>query len=416
VKKELKFPSILGIIFLLLAIGGGIYLTQSKAIFNSSASGTCQPDSVQVTNITNNSASISFLTTSLCTFSLSVNNQTFTDIKTTPSHLHYFEVKRLADLTDYKFTLISNGNPINSDQYIFKTGSSPGTTIPTSNLAWGRVFNQDKKTPATAVVFLNIPGASPLSSIVTTNGNWSVSLANSFNEAKNNWFSPPVTAIGEDIIVISEEGTPTQVSNTTDKNNPVPNITIGENFLSAPEETNKTVSGKLDLGAAPVIDKKVDIFNPKDGDILSTGKPDFFGSAPTDSTVIIEVHSSVPINGQTNSNTAGEWHWSPPENLPPGEHTITVKVQNKTSGVWETVTRKFIVLASDTQQPQFEASASASTPTPTIIPTDTPVPTVRVAQVSTESAAPPVTGNSLPTVIILVSALLFFIISVNFLK
>ena len=417
-KKEFKFPTIIGLIFLILAVVAGIYATQSTKIFNSKASDTCGPENIQITNITNSAVNISFTTTSACSFSLSANAQTFDDVRSTPSRLHYFEVKHLSSETNYKFSLINNGNLMNSDNYNFKTATTPATAIPTSNLAWGKVFNPDKKTPAMAIVFLNIPGAAPLSSIVTTNGNWSVSLANSFNDAKNNWFTPPSSPISEEIIAISEDGTATQITNTTDNNNPVPNIIIGTNFLEPISEEQKAAIGQFDVGSGASTQKKVDIYNPKDGDILQTNKPDFFGSAPTNSKVIIEVHSDVLINGETSSSPSGEWHWSPPSNLTPGEHTITVKSQNLSTGVWETVTRNFTVLAADSAQPQYTASNSATTPTLTPTPTETIVitPTVRVAQVSTASGAPPVTGNTLPTVLIISSALLFFVISVNFLK
>lgn len=424
-KKELRFPTILGLVLLIVSIAAGVYLSGSKVTLGSKASGACNPQNVQITNLTHISANISFVTTATCRATIDINNQTITDLKLETlnnpdlaTHVHYFEIKRLKEKTTYDFSAISGGNTFNDSTYKFTTGSSPSSTTPTSNLAWGKVFAPDGKTPGNAIVYLNIPGAYPLSSIVTTNGNWSISLANTFNEAKNNWFTQPIDPTNEDIIVIAEDGVTTQVVNSTSRNNPVPNIIIGTNSLevssSLPTEAPQT--GQLQSVTPVISQKNIDITNPKEGDMISISRPDFFGSAAVKARVIIEVHSTQAISGDVVADSTGTWHWSPPSNLEPGEHTITAKSQNGATGLWETVTRKFTVLAADNSSPAFEASGSAITPTlapttiPTIAPTQTPVPTERVARPST-TVKPPVTGNYLPTVAIIFFSSIFILIS-----
>jgi len=415
-RKEFKFPTIIGLIVLIISIIIGMYLTRSPVILGSKASGTCNPDSLQITNITNNSASISFITASACSPSISINNKLVTEVKNNDL-IHYFEIKNLSATTDYVFSVVVSGQTISKNEYKFKTASSPNSVIPTSNLAWGKVYNPDGKTVADAIVYLNIPGASPLSSFVTTDGNWSVSLANSFNESKSDWFLTPTSPLDEDIIVVATDGSRTQVVNSTALNNPVPDIIIGKNSLDKTTLPSPPASGQIIEPTQVAADIKVDIFNPKDGESLTADQPDFFGSAPNNSTVVIEVHSDVIVNGQVSADNSGSWHWSPPTGLTPGNHTITVKVQNPVTGIWESVTRNFIVLASDGNSPKFEASASATTPTlvPSPIPTETPLPTARAAKPSV-AVKPPVTGDTAPTIIIMVSALIFFLISVKFIK
>ncbi|MFA5894914.1 MAG: Ig-like domain-containing protein [Candidatus Shapirobacteria bacterium] len=424
-KKEFRFPTILGLVLLLVSIAAGVYLSGSKVTLGSKASGGCNPQNVQITNLTHISANISFVTTSTCRATVDINNQTITDLKLETlnnpdlaTHVHYFEIKRLKEKTSYDFSLISGGNTYNDSTYKFTTGSSPSSTTPTSNLAWGKVFAPDGKTPGNAIVYLNIPGAYPLSSIVTTNGNWSISLANTFNDTKNNWFVQPIDPINEDIIVIAEDGATTQVVNSTGRNNPVPNIVIGVNSLEAasPLPTEAPQTGQLQSVTPVISQKNIDITNPKDGDMINISRPDFFGNAPANARVVIEIHSAQAINGEAITDSTGTWHWSPPSNLDPGEHTITVKSQNGATGIWETVTKKFTVLAADNGGPAFEASGSAITPTlaptivPTIAPTETPVPTERVARPST-TVKPPVTGNYIPTVSIIFFSFIFILIS-----
>ena len=427
------FPTILGLVFLVGCIGVGIYLTSSKTSFSSKASGDCQPSNFKIANITDTSADISFITSGSCLSSVTVDNKTFEDVKSlntgeTPasSKIHYFQAKYLSATTSYSFNIISGGQTFSDAKYSFRTSSKPSKVLPTSNLAWGKVLSSDGKTAGVAIVYLNIPGAAPLSSFVTSNGNWSISLASSFNEAKTDWFTPPSAPTDENIVVVAEDGSITQIANNTGLNNPVPDIIIGQNSLTAPKITPQV--GTLGNISPVQTVQSVDILNPKDGDSLPVGRPDFFGVAPQNSKVLIEVHSDVAITGESTSDNSGSWHWSPPANLDPGSHTITVKVQDPTTGVWNTVTRSFIVLASDGSSPAYTASGSASIITPTPITTDTPTPSPTLAPSPTTTAdtptptvavatptviKPPVTGNSLPTTLIISTAVVFFIISLK---
>ena len=451
-KKELRFPTFIGLIFLIASIFAGVYLSGSTKIFNTKASGDCAPTNLQITNLTHTSASVSFTTSATCQANLEINNQTIQDLKSETSNtpdlstrIHYFDIRRLSEKTLYDFSIISGGTVYNDTEFKFTTGSTPTSTLPTSNLAWGKILAGDGKSPGNGLVYLNIPGAYPLSSIITSNGNWSISLANTFNESKNNWFTLPAETINEDIIVIAEDGTTTQIVNTSNRNNPVPDIIIGKNSLDPPSpgENQNIDTGQIGSQQQVSSSKKIDITNPKNGDMINVTRPDFFGSAPQNSKVIIEVHSPTLISGEATSDSAGTWHWSPPQNLEPGEHTITVKTQDPATGIWESITRSFTVLAADTNTgPNFEASGSAITPTvvptivpttiptaaptsveptiiPTIIPTifitDVPVPTERATFPST-TIKPPVTANTIPTTMIIIFSCIFLLISFKLLQ
>lgn len=424
---EKHFSTILGLIFLVMCIAVGVYFTRSRLMLGSKASGDCTPTNPQVANITNSSADISYITSAACLATVSVNNQIFNDVKpASATRIHYFQIKGLKNSTTYNYSVISNGQTINKDNFSFKTGSTPASSLPTSNLAWRRVLNSDQKTVANAIVYLSIPGASPLSSFVTTDGNWSISLASSFNDAQTDWFIPPATAVEEEIIVISEDNITTQVVNPIALNNPVPDIIIGQNSLSAPS-VMPTSAGNLANITPAQTSQNLDILNPKDGETINNTRPEFFGTAPINSKVVIEVHSDATASADIQADAAGSWNWSPPADLTPSDHTITVKVQDPNTGVWQTVTRNFTVLATGSGSPAFVASGSASviTPTPIIVsptagqtitltPTNTPTPVIRAAQPASSSTTPPVTGNTLPTLLIFSGALIFFFISVKF--
>jgi hypothetical protein len=420
-KPEKKIPTILGIILLLASTFTGVVLTRSRLNLNSKASGDCHPAGIQLTNVTQKSIDISFSTPSPCLINLFVNNITYSDARFENSQsqstkLHYFQITNLKPDSLYQFKIISNGEIITNDNYEFKTAITFSGSVPTSNLAWGRVFLTTSEPAANSIVYLTIPGAAPLSSIVTTAGNWNVSLVSSLNQEKTGWFIPPEQKIDEDIIVIGENDQTSQITSNTDHNNPVPDIILGHNSFESPLDTIPANSGSLLTTITPLPNnKKLEIINPGNGESITTLKPDFFGQAPVNSKLSIKVESPVVINGETTATSDGSWHWSPPADLTPGEHTITVSSINPTTGLSETISRKFIVYASDNNL-AFNASPSATLITPTIImptPTtiiETPSPTIRTAKPSTGSGVP-VTGNSIPTVLFLSFAAMLLALS-----
>jgi len=429
-KKEKSFPTILGLIFLLLTVFFGVRLSQRTTTTSSQASGDCDPINPQITNITYNSASISFTTTSSCLATLNIDNRIINDSKEKTT-VHYFEVNGLSDSKVYQFSIISGGDSYSTDEYTFKTAKQPSNDIPNSNLAWGKVLKPDSTAADQAIVYLNIPGASPLSALVTSSGNWNIPLSTSLNESLSDWFSP-TGGVEENIFVISPGYDQTQVVNNTSLNNPVPDIVLGENVFDAPVVTSTTeeessqnlINGNYDLTS----DYELDISNPKDNENLSTVRPDFFGTAEPGSSLTIEVHSSTAIDGSATVNDDGTWNWSPSQDLEPGEHTITV-----TDSLGNIITRTFTVYAAESST-SFSASSSASvvtptsTPTKTLTPTPTTkvTPTVKITSTPTPTPIPavnpstasgmPKTGDSGPTLVLLSLSLISLVFAFVYYK
>lgn len=431
--KEKRIPTILGLIILIGGIFVGVVLNNNGTNVVSKASSDCIPKDTQITNITNNSVSISFTTEADCLTNLSVNNQTIENgtisDESQKNKIHYFDVSNLEDNTEYKYTIISDGKNYNESLYQFKTAQAPTGLVPSSNLAWGRVFTSDLKAASKVIIFINIPGASPLSALVTSSGNWNISLANSFDESITNRFTPNEN-IAEEIIVIDNEKNKTQISSNTSQNNPTPDIILGQNQFSSSSVNFDTESN---VGSLPSIDpipksKDLDILNPKDNESLSTKKPDFFGTGPSNSKIKIKVESPVVYTGEVTTGDDGSWNWSTPKNLTPGEHTITATIIE--DGIEKIISRKFTVLATDSPL-SYSASPSATTPTPTQTPVSTPtptaiptvIPTVKPTLIPTPtiyiikpdtSSGVPVTGNLIPTILLFLIS--FLLISFSFLS
>jgi hypothetical protein len=426
--SEKKIPTIIGLVILILGIVAGLWLTSRTSSFNTKASGDCAPVNPQITNLTHQSVDISFTTSAGCIANVNLNNQLVSDVRqailgaSTPlsGRTHYFQISGLKINSDYTYQVVSGGQTYQLDSYRFKTTSTPKSAIPSANLAWGKVVRPDSQPAAGSIVYLNLPGSLPLSSLVTSEGNWNISLATSLNSTKTDWFVPQDN-LDEEIVVISESHEPTLINHNSSHNNPVPVITLGQNTLqlaSLPTPTsssNKLASHMTTTTPTVVMIKNLEITNPADGESLSTNQPNFFGTGPSGLKISIKVESPETINGQSQVDSTGSWSWTPSSNLSPGQHTITVSVTDPITGILKTIRRQFTVLAAS-GGPAFSSSSSAApaTPTPTLAPTDTPtpVPTVRSAKVSTSSGMP-VSGNPGITFVLLLGSFAALFISLK---
>jgi hypothetical protein len=414
--REKHFPSIFGLILLLVILFFGIKLSLQKTSLFSKASGNCLPEGVQVTNLTHHSLDLSFITSSPCLSILQIDNRYFENFQGS-SLTHYFRVDNLQPKSDYQYSISSGGQNYQLSEYKVKTASKPALEASTSNLAWGKIIKADSSPSPNTILYLTISGALPLSAITDQNGQWHISLANSFTDSKDSWFSPPDSA-PEDLIVYPPEGTLTQISHTTSQNDPVPDIIIGQNYLSNPSPSGL---GSLKSDSlSPSSNIKLEINNPTESENIHTLRPDIFGVGPANSQLVIKLESSPVFEDSVITSTDGSWNWSPPQNLTPGPHTLSVSYQDA-AGLIKTIQRSFIVeAASGDEILSFSATPSATiritptsvpTPVPTIIPTT--IPTIRTSKPSTKSGVP-VTGSSLPGLILVLSSIFALGISLYF--
>ena len=117
---------------------------------------------------------------------------------------------------------------------------------------------------------------------------------------------------------------------------------------------------------------KPQILTPKKEQVFNDQKPQFQGTSLPNETVEIIIHSDENIQTQVIADGNGNWTYSPPANLSPGVHTITIKTRDS-SGILTTIMQSFTVFAADSQV--SESATPSATPTQMIMPTLTPTPT-----------------------------------------
>lgn len=425
-KKNKKLPAIIGILLLIVGVGAGIFLVQNDTGFIPRAAPEFAPQSLVVTNISENSFSISWVTDEKTGGFLkygvvankikTVENDDRDQLTgSTGSYTtHHITIKSLEPETTYYFKIASGGKnqfyDNNGQPYQVTTASVLGTPPP-SDSAYGEVITSASTPADGAIVYISLPGAARLSTMVT-DGQWALSLSEARTSSFQSYVEYDQESTVYDVLVKNGVIEESQIIVNTGSDQPMATVTLGQDYdFSVQKESMdpdtseedklldesneegveaKTESGfNLDpLGAVTEATEELTVLNPavENEDINST-KPEFMGTAPAGTTLTIEVHSDPEYSDTVIVGENNTWSWAPPNDLDPGDHTITVSFEDE-NGILQTLTRSFVVYAADdSTNPAFTATPSA-TPIPTPIPTPASTPVPRVSQPSTSSGVP----------------------------
>lgn len=410
--KKFKIPTIIGVVVLIFGVITGVFLINSRQVFKLGANVEALPKNVRFTNITNSSFTVTWTTDIESTGFVKWGTNEITLSKVAldegvgKNFVHSATIMDVAPNTKIYLKINSNGKDYDNNSVSWQQTTGASVVGSDQNLiASGNVLKSDSSTPAISIIYLTING-NVLSTLSSQGGSYVIPI------------STYVSNLAETTpIEISVQGGQNGVSQAVIYPKfvkSIPTIVLGRtyDFRSLQEnasgnlpESNLTVpesieiSSRFEVTKSDVIKDKetVAIESIKEGEIITTTNPEFFGSGPKDSELEIMVESELQT-GVLNTTSNGSWKWSPPNNLEPGEHKLTVKWRDA-SGILRTITRTFTVSASE--GPAFEATPSASlSPSPSA--TITPVASSSSTPVSgtpTASLPPtPVTGSLTPTI------------------
>lgn len=430
-KKIITLPTILGVAILVVGILAGVYLIENRIIFRPGASGETAPKDVRFTNITDSSLTVSWVT--------DVPTVGFVKYGTSQSSL----VKQEQDETSGSSTthLVTVQNleansriffKINSDGYDFDFNGAPwqvttgaflgGSPKETVTLA-GVIQNSSGAPIANALVYVQLAGASPLSTTTSASGNYLVTISfarnidlSSYQAIGLNSSRVDIAIVGGDLGVASaqvlagiRQVPPIIIGQTHDFTN-LPSqgdMEVPDATIDLPQDDSSTDAGGLkieDLTTALEVGNLVTLESHEEGELITTTAPEFFGEGPAGTSITIIVESE-PITQTIKIGSNGAWSWNPPTDLPEGNHTITISYKDA-GGILRQIKRSFIVVAAE--GPAFESTPSATTsPKPTPIPTPTPTATPS----ATPSPPIPVSGSLTPTFTLLIMGLGVLILS-----
>lgn len=427
-----RIPTIVGLLLLIFGALGGVMFINQKTDFLPRAAPEYTPQKVKITNVSENGFTISWITKEatigFVKFGEATGNLNQTaiddrDLLTGTSseyRTHYISIQNLKPSTAYYFKLGSQKNQLfdNNGEPFSLTTPAALTTPPPADTAYGTVITPANTPAEGAIVYVSMGNSTPVSALVKQNGNWATNLSTartvdfaSYSQYDQN------TRI--DLMVQPATGEVAQAITSVGNTKPVPTITLGQTLdfsnqtepaksQTAAEETGGDAveptplpESKFSLQDIQVIesDKTLSITTlPKDGTVISEPQPEIGGKAPANTTIMITVHSDQAYTDQLQVDQTGNWQWVPPENLEPGEHSVTLSYTDDT-GVLHKLTRYFVVQAAEPDALAYTATPSASVkPTATPKPSATPKPTPRTT-VATESSRI-VAGATGPTYIV----------------
>lgn len=433
--KKFKIPTIIGMIILFAGVFAGVFLLKNNQIFKIGASVNVTPKDVRISSISDTSATVSWVTSDpTAAFILYGTSQDpgtpiYESEDSQKYSTHSITITGLTPETNYFFKINSNGSNIDNNgvPWQFTTGKTLSVSqisIPIS----GSVITAGGVASKRAIVYITINGYT-LSTITSDSGTFVLQLGSVRTPDLSAYAQVDPAKTLLDISATTETGESATAKIFPQSADPIPALVVGQDqdFRSlGPSTSGGNPSVNLNLpegatseskfnvnGSTSTLSKTVTLESVTEGETINSEKPQFFGDGPIGEKITITVHSETPVTGTTTVSKSGSWSWSPPSGLAPGTHTITISWID-TSGITRTLTRNFVVQASEL--PAFVATPSA-TPVQTPVPTKTPTPTKTPSPLPTATskisptpkpvgsatpAALPQSGNLTPTILLFI--------------
>ena len=312
---------------------------------------------------------------------------------------HLVTIKALKAETGYSFKIGSGKSLYDNSGKLYQiTTATAVSKVPVADVAYGQVVTASGDPVEGAIVYLSLPGAVSQAALTKSSGSWVIPMAVARSADLTGYAAYDREKEKIEITVQAGALGTSVVNTTTGTTKPVANITLGENRSGETPAPTPVAGSKFSPGAlATDTGETLVILTPKSGEKVNSQKPEIMGKAPAGSKVTIKVESSKLFTETLTASENGDWTYGVPEDLEPGEHTITVT--SIIDGVTKTIKKSFVVEAAGVSN----APARVATPSATLKPTPKPTPTIapRVAYPSTESGTP-TSGNLTPTLILLI--------------
>lgn len=424
-KKEIRIPTLLGLILLVIGLGSAIFLIENFGALYSEAAASTIPQEITVVNVTDTGFSVSWMTQAPTTGALIYKNRvileqtrTATDVRDKNSlpqlrFTHFITISGLKPNTSYEVTLISGNNqyPDLAPTVSTLTPLPPPSLV--SDPVFGTLVDAYNNPVPEALVYVSFDGSQTLSALVDNAGNWMIPLSLLRSQEGNRYYEPSKKE-QEHLFFVNKDGRST-VTTTIENDSPVPTIRLGESydFTRATSKKNRGLiiaQAQPFLGNSGTANTPFQVTYPTKGAGIPSDKPAFKGTGAPGKLVHITLSASKKlITADTTISTNGLWSWTPTEALAAGKYTaIVTSYTAKNAPVATSVS--FIVLKSGTSV-LGDATPSASltpSPTATASPITSASPSASLSPSPTASASiPPVTGTSGPTYSLFMLGLLF---------
>lgn len=425
-----KIPTIVGILLVILIVAAIIVGSESYLRTATTASGSIQPANVQITNVSDTTFTMSWITQTPTTGALSVaasrKTQVLFDDRDTNNQekylTHSVTFRAATPNTDYDITILSNGKKNINGETPYKVRTSEHLTAESGNLepAYGTIASAANQPVKDALVYLTLEGGQTLSTISKPSGTWLIPLNLTRTQDLTSFL--PTTERMTETIVVRTGNQETNALTDTLNDSPVPAMEPDKTYDF--RSLNAKIPGQpLALVPTPRVQKStnavlgtssvkpantVSLVIPADGASLPTTFPLIQGTGIPGKTVSLVIGITNPIGDSTKVGTNGLWSYTPKKQLTTGKQSVTITTQNLQNKP-VAITHTFTILKSGTQV-LGDATPSATltptnTPEDTLEPTPTDDPTASSSPTPTESLEAqevPTSGTTLPTIMLLI--------------
>lgn len=391
-----RIPTVFGIALVILGIVLTTIIVRNQTSTKSQAENSQEPQNIKITNVSNNSFTITYQTDAPATGSISygkdkkLGESELEDLDKekgsfSPKKIHSISITKLTPATKYFLAVVSGENTFlnNSSPFEILTGPNISSSAAKESIIKGRILLPDGNPPSEALVYLNAEKSQLLSDVVTKDGTFDFSL----KELRINNLSSYFDLTDETVLKIfaTNGSLESTALISIGKNVTIPTITLSNDYDFTQSSSPIASKSGEPLGFPSIVPlsttSKPQILTPTEDQSFNSQKPQFRGTSLPNEKIEIVIHSDEAIIDQVTADSNGNWTYVPPSNLSPGVHTITIKTRDS-SGILTTLKQSFTVFAAESQVTPTPTIKPTATPTPlpisapiVIVPTDLPLPT-----------------------------------------
>ncbi|MCX6782383.1 MAG: Ig-like domain-containing protein [Candidatus Levybacteria bacterium] len=405
------------IIFFIITIGvtTTILLIKDKSILIGRANPSNMPDKVRITNVSDSSFTVSYITSTMTfgTLSYGINNdqeKISLDDRDQLSGIikqykaHHITVRNLDQNTKYLFSIISAGEKYTiSDNapYTITTGATIFNKPTNQEPLSGKINTNLNKSSNDTIIYLSGQDTQVLSTTTDKNGQYIIPLNAIRTLALNNYKSFDKNQVFKILAIDSE--TQSTILLLASQAKQVPLVILSQSYdFTINQAPIASISGTFGFPiftATQSANKNPQIITPKKEESFKDNRPIFKGTSNPNANIEIIINSTITIKERIKANSMGSWTYRPTQIISPGKHTVSITTPDQ-FGILKTITHSFTVYASGSQVSQT-ATPSA---TPIISITKNPTPTINIVVIPSIKIVPISTIAPLPTVTATISA------------
>ncbi|HMS22319.1 MAG TPA: Ig-like domain-containing protein [Candidatus Levybacteria bacterium] len=403
-KKNLfqkRIPTVFAFIILISGLFVTAFLVQIGVFKSSQATPNEKPQNVSISNITNSSFTVTFTTLDPTLSAVQINNPDspsvvfdVRDAQGNQSYInHFITVTNLKPNTQYKFTLLSNGDEYTDNGTFYTTTTADGDAPSSGNTyaLSGKVILPNGENANDVLLDIKIPNAAPISAVTNSEGKYSIPTY----LIRNTSHDQILTLVPNTHISLSaKKGDLTSdILYTYSPSTEIPTITLSSNYSFIASTDEENLSSQSSLLAIPTGKKtaQILIISPRNGQTYTDEKPQFKGTAFPNSLIALSTEPDL-INVQVRTDPNGNWAYRPAVSLTQGAYTIKLQAADA-NGATKTVASSFTILASGSQIAEDATPSAKPTPTQVLAPT----PTVTALPTINLTTTPTPTSSSTPT-------------------